>query len=131
MGGGFTFGSTKVDQGCTIRLLARQLYAFGLHQAAVALMCQDDRVANAMTVAGSPCPVPPSPAPMAAGAPLATEDSETAVAVGLSQSAAAPSTGYILDLPPAQRYGRAHLSLAAPEASHEEQAWFDRASSVN
>jgi hypothetical protein len=25
MGGGFTFGSTKVDEGCTIRLLSRQL----------------------------------------------------------------------------------------------------------
>ena len=56
MGGGLTFGSTKVDEGCTIRLLARQLYAFGLQKAAVALMCQDERVAIAMDDAGSPCP---------------------------------------------------------------------------
>ena len=56
MGGGFTFGSTKVDEGCTIRLLARQLYAFGFQKAAVALMCQDERVAAAMSAAGSPCP---------------------------------------------------------------------------
>jgi hypothetical protein len=56
MGGGFTFGSTKVDEGCTIRLLARQLYAFGFQKAAVALMCQDERVAAAMFAAGSPCP---------------------------------------------------------------------------
>jgi hypothetical protein len=56
MGGGFTFGSTKVDDGCTIRLLARQLYAFGFQKAAVALMCQDERVAAAMFAAGSPCP---------------------------------------------------------------------------
>lgn len=56
MGGGFTFGATKVDEGCTIRLLARQLYAFGFQKAAVALMCQDEHVAAAMFAAGSPCP---------------------------------------------------------------------------
>ena len=56
MGGGLTFGGTKVDDGCTIRLLSRQLFAFGFQEAAVALMCQDDRVAAAMDAAGSPCP---------------------------------------------------------------------------
>jgi hypothetical protein len=61
MGGGFTFGSTKVDEGCTIRLLARQLFAFGFKTAALALMCQDDRVALAMQTAGTPCPEPPAP----------------------------------------------------------------------
>jgi len=55
MGGGFTFGSTMVDEGCTIRLLARQLFNFGFHKAAVALMCQDERVAAAMEAAGTPC----------------------------------------------------------------------------
>jgi hypothetical protein len=58
MGGGLTFGSTVVDSGCTIRLLARQLYAFGFQKAALALMCQDERVAVAMDRAGSPCPGP-------------------------------------------------------------------------
>lgn len=56
MGGGITFGSTKVDDGCTIRLLARQLFAFGFQNAAVALMCQDKRVAVAMNAANSACP---------------------------------------------------------------------------
>ena len=56
MGGGFTFGSTTVDQGCTIRLLARQLFSFGFQRAAVALMCQDEHVAAAMEITGSPCP---------------------------------------------------------------------------
>lgn len=56
MGGGATFGSTKVDEGCTIRLLARQLYAFGFQKAAMALMCEDQHVAVAMEVTGSPCP---------------------------------------------------------------------------
>jgi hypothetical protein len=58
MGGGLTFGSTKVDEGCTIRLLARQLYAFGFQKAALALMCQDERVAIAMDDAGTSCPGP-------------------------------------------------------------------------
>ena len=62
MGGGFTFGSTKVDEGCTIRLLARQLFAFGLKTAALALMCEDDHVALAMQTAGTPCPEPQPPA---------------------------------------------------------------------
>ena len=56
LGGGATFGSTIVDEGCTIRLLARQLYAFGLQKAALALMCQDPHVIAAMYAAGSPCP---------------------------------------------------------------------------
>ena len=56
MGGGLTFGSTRVDDGCTIRLLARQLYAFGFQKAAVALMCQDERVTVAMEAAGTLCP---------------------------------------------------------------------------
>jgi hypothetical protein len=56
MGGGLTYGSTMVDSGCTIRLLARQLFAFGFQKAALALMCQDGRVAAAMDVTDSPCP---------------------------------------------------------------------------
>jgi hypothetical protein len=60
MGGGITFGSTRVDQGCTIRLLARQLFAFGFQKAALALMCQDERVAAAMDATGSPCPYRPA-----------------------------------------------------------------------
>lgn len=56
MGGGFTFGTTTVDEGCTIRLLARQLYAFGFQRAALALMCEDQHVVAAMYAAGSPCP---------------------------------------------------------------------------
>jgi hypothetical protein len=58
MGGGFTFGSTKVDEGCTLRLLARQLFAFGFRKAAVALMCQDSHVFIAMDEVGTPCPLP-------------------------------------------------------------------------
>jgi hypothetical protein len=56
MGGGFTFGTTTVDEGCTVRLLARQLFAFGFQHAALALMCEDKHVVVAMYAAGSPCP---------------------------------------------------------------------------
>ena len=55
MGGGFTFGRTYPDEGCNIRLAARQLYAFGFQKAALALMCQDPHVAEAMQAVGQPC----------------------------------------------------------------------------
>src|ERR1700733_4517362 len=67
MGGGITFGATKVDEGCTLRLLSRTLFAFGFQKAALALMCQDQHVAVAMDTAGSPCPRQPVPI----GEPLA------------------------------------------------------------
>jgi hypothetical protein len=57
MGTGVTFGGTVSDPGCSIRLTARQLHAFGYHQAALSLLCQDPRVAEAMATVGQPCPV--------------------------------------------------------------------------
>lgn len=56
MGTGLTFGSTLPDPGCNLRLTARQLYAFGYRTAAIALMCQDQRVAEAMAIVGEACP---------------------------------------------------------------------------
>lgn len=56
MGTGLTFGSTMPDPGCNLRLTARQLYAFGFKSAAIALMCQDQRVAEAMAIVGEACP---------------------------------------------------------------------------
>jgi len=56
MGTGLTFGSTLPDPGCNLRLTARQLYAFGFKAAAIALMCQDQRVAEAMATVGEACP---------------------------------------------------------------------------
>jgi hypothetical protein len=55
MGIGFSFGKTTTDEGCSIRLAARQLHAFGFPKAAMALMCQDTRVAEAMAAAGQSC----------------------------------------------------------------------------
>lgn len=99
MGGGLTFGATKVDEGCTIRLLARQLFAFGFQKAAVALMCQDDRVASAMDAAGSSCPRPM----VQRHASLMTEQDDSLV------------TGAV-------------TLVAERPISRGEQAWFDRAS---
>lgn len=109
MGGGVTFGTTKVDDGCTIRLLARQLFAFGFQKAAVALMCQDERVAVAMEAAGTYCP------------------GRTA----LTAYAEARERSPVSAAPAAQRPAREET--AAPltrneQAMRDEQAWFARAS---
>jgi hypothetical protein len=114
MGGGITFGSTKVDEGCTIRLLARQLYAFGFQKAALALMCQDGHVVLAMDEVGSPCP---GQSPQT-GAPLAFMPTDRSA-----------SGGYMLDLNPAEAADSVQVSDAAP-VSPREQAWFDRASDI-
>lgn len=55
-GWGVSFGTTKEDPGCDIRLTSRQLYSMGQRNAAIALMCQHERVARAMAISGTPCP---------------------------------------------------------------------------
>jgi hypothetical protein len=142
MGGGITFGSTKVDDGCTIRLLARQLYAFGLQKAALALMCQDAHVVAAMDEVGSPCPKEPTQV----GAPLGlmAPDAFSTAAPQTSQPATsvpAASGGYILDLKPAAagqllrissaQMPNTQVSYAPAPVSQAEQMWIDRASDIN
>lgn len=138
MGGGFTFGATKVDEGCTVRLLSRQLFAFGLHKAAVALMCQDERVAAAMEVAGSPCPSFPVDGGehLADAADPARSSAQADAPVHDPLSLQPPNliayTGYILDLARADSNASAHVAFRPVEpSSQQEQAWFDRASDLN
>jgi hypothetical protein len=123
MGGGLTFGSTKVDEGCTIRLLARQLYAFGFQKAAVALMCQEARVAIAMNDAGSPCP--PS---------AETRRSDRvawAPALSFSQEEQAPAQeGLPLLIAPQEQTQPAEPDAQAKPFTLEEQAMFARASNL-
>jgi len=118
MGGGLTFGSTTVDAGCSIRLLARQLFAFGYQKAALALMCQDGRVAIAMNDAGSPCP----------DRPVAIRQSDRnpfLPALSYSQEAPVqPSAQDEQDNPLAQE-GQVKPFTA------EEQGMFERASKIN
>ena len=54
---GISMGGTQVDKNCERLKLARGVYDMGMKVAAVAIMCQDERVFSAMMNAGTPCPV--------------------------------------------------------------------------
>ena len=145
MGGGFTFGSTKVDEGCTILLLARQLFAFGFKTAALALMCQDGRVALAMQTAGTPCPEPPAPvdprqhaAALFPALSFAPQEQPTPlIKVAQTQLPAAEThvKTQVPQGPPALLFADAQPSPPAPEPqvkpfTPEEDALFKRMSNI-
>jgi hypothetical protein len=50
-------GGTTRDMNCERIKLSKNLYDMGMKVAAVATLCQDDRVFQAMLDAGTPCPV--------------------------------------------------------------------------
>jgi hypothetical protein len=54
---GIAIGSTYTDKNCERLKLAGRLYDMGMKVAAVAALCQDERVFTAMMNAGTPCPV--------------------------------------------------------------------------
>lgn len=54
---GFAGGTTMTDANCERIKLARALSDQGLKVAAVAMLCQDARVWDAMEMSGSPCPI--------------------------------------------------------------------------
>lgn len=54
---GIAFGGSFTDKNCERLKLARSTYDMGMKVAAVAIMCQDERVFSAMMNAGTPCPV--------------------------------------------------------------------------
>jgi hypothetical protein len=54
---GIAIGSTYTDKNCERLKLAGRLYDMGMKVAAVATLCQDERVFTAMMNAGTPCPV--------------------------------------------------------------------------
>ena len=54
---GMSFGGTMRDVNCERLKLSRSLYDMGMKVAAVATMCQDRRVWDAMMAAGTPCPI--------------------------------------------------------------------------
>ena len=56
-GTGFSGGKTNRDMNCERIKLAKVLYDFGMKVGSVALLCQDERVFEAMINAGTPCPV--------------------------------------------------------------------------
>jgi hypothetical protein len=53
---GVTVGTTWRDRNCQRLKNSRELSAMGFNRAAVALLCVDDDVRDAMTTAGTPCP---------------------------------------------------------------------------
>ena len=53
----FSGGKTNRDMNCERIKLAKVLYDFGMKVGSVALLCQDERVFEAMINAGTPCPV--------------------------------------------------------------------------
>ena len=54
---GISMGGTMTDKNCEPLKLARGVYDMGMKVAAVAIMCQDERVFSAMMNAGTPCPI--------------------------------------------------------------------------
>lgn len=54
---GISMGGTTRDLNCERIKLSKNLYDMGMKVAAVATLCQDDRVFQAMLDAGTPCPV--------------------------------------------------------------------------
>ena len=54
---GVSTGGTVRDENCERLKLSKTLYDMGMKVAAVATMCQDRRVFDAMNNAGTPCPV--------------------------------------------------------------------------
>ena len=54
-GTGFSGGKTNRDMNCERIKLAKVLYDFGMKVGSVALLCQDERVFEAMINAGTPC----------------------------------------------------------------------------
>ena len=53
---GISKGTTTRDMNCERIKLSKNLYDMGMKVAAVATLCQDDRVFQAMLDAGTPCP---------------------------------------------------------------------------
>jgi len=53
---GLAAGSTYRDMNCERLKLSKTLYDMGMKVAAVSTLCQDERVFNAMKMAGTPCP---------------------------------------------------------------------------
>jgi hypothetical protein len=54
---GFSMGGTMRDMNCERIKLSKNLFDMGMKVAAVATLCQDERVFSAMLAAGTPCPV--------------------------------------------------------------------------
>lgn len=65
---GVSFGTTWTDTNCQMLKNSRELWNYGMKEAALALMCTDKKVREALTVTGYKCPViETQPAPVSSG----------------------------------------------------------------
>ncbi len=78
VGFGLSVGSTWQDGDCVRRKDARELHNMGYKGAGIALMCQNEAVAQAMEAAGTPCAGKPNLAPAAGRIASAPESVTTA-----------------------------------------------------
>jgi hypothetical protein len=62
---GLSFGTTWTDTSCDIRYDAQALAGMGMMAAATARLCQKPEIADAMALAGTPCPTAKAPAKVA------------------------------------------------------------------
>ena len=53
---GIAGATVNTDENCERLKLSRALYGMGMKVAAVSVLCQDERVFDAMEMAGTPCP---------------------------------------------------------------------------
>jgi len=53
---GVSAGTSFTDENCERLKLSKTIYDMGMKVAAVSIMCQDQRVFDAMLMAGTPCP---------------------------------------------------------------------------
>ena len=53
---GIAGATVNTDENCERLKLSRALYGMGMKVAAVSILCQDERIFNAMEMAGTPCP---------------------------------------------------------------------------
>ena len=65
---GLSFGTTWHDDNCRRLKNSRELMAMGFDRAAIALLCVDDDVREAMNAGGTPCPAAPQAAASQASA---------------------------------------------------------------
>lgn len=54
---GISMGGTMRDMNCERIKLSKNLFDMGMKVAAVATLCQDERIFTAMIAAGTPCPI--------------------------------------------------------------------------
>lgn len=95
---GISVGSTWEDHGCTMRSNAATLYSLGQQKAAVALLCQDKSIAQAMKAAGTTCPGSESKAAPAVA--MAPEHKATPAEAAAGYTGTDPIVRARLGLPP-------------------------------